>query len=335
MVLSICVLGNGGFGTALARHAALRGHDVRLWGHDPDYTQEIAEERTNERYLPGVEIPSEIDVGSDPKLLRGVDVVLVAVPTQHVRGVFETFATRVPKGLPIVSCSKGLEERSGLLPTQVLKRLAPQGHYYVLTGPCHAEELARDKPASVLLAGSHGDDLERIQEALSGPTFRIYRSQDALGAELGGAVKNVIAIAAGICDGLQLGDNAKAALLTRGLAEIARFGVALGASQETFFGLAGLGDLITTAVSPHGRNRALGEEIGRGRSLEEILASTRKVAEGVWTCRAVLARCAELDADDRGIDMPIAEQVAEVLFEGKDPAATVHDLMTRLLRGEF
>jgi len=326
----VAVLGNGGFGTALAWLAWTLGHEVRLWGHDPDYTAEIAETRMNLQYLPGLTIPDDITISSDAaKVLDGAELVLVVVPTQHVRAVFDEVAGLVPAGVPVVSCAKGMEQHTGILPYQLLaERLAGQP-IFVISGPCHSEELVQGKPATLVIAGPEGDMLEDLQAALSGDTFRLYRSTDVLGVSLGGALKNIIAIAAGICDGLELGDNAKAALLTRGLAEITRFGVALGARPETFAGLAGIGDLITTSVSPHGRNRAFGERLGRGETLAQILATTRKVAEGVWTCRAVLAEAERLE-----VEMPISTEVARVLFDNKPADVAANDLMTRLLREE-
>ncbi len=304
------VLGNGGFGTALALHLSSLGHEVRLWGNDAAYTQVIATTRTNPRYLQGFEVPAAIEVGSDlVALARDAERVLAVVPTQHLRSVATRFASALA-GKVIVSCSKGLEEATARLPSEILADCI-------------------EDPQLFVLAGADRATLEALQAEVSGPNLRIYRSPDRLGAELGAALKNVIAIAAGIGDGLGLGDNAKSALLTRGLAEIARFGVALGADRETFYGLAGLGDLITTSVSPHGRNRRLGEAIGRGAALDEVLARTQQVAEGVWTCRAVLRQAMEL-----GVAMPITEAVAAVLFDGKDPRQATTELMTRLLREE-
>lgn len=330
MKRTILVLGNGGFGTALAVHAHALGHRVRLWGHNRAHTEAIAQDRENKRYLPGIEIAESIRISHEIKALTDdVERVLSVVPTQHLRAAFSGIAPLLTDGMPVVSCTKGMEEGTGYLPSEVLAECAPGLHYFVLTGPCHAEELARGKPATMLLAGRPGPLLAQLQTELSGPTLRIYRGADRLGAELGAAVKNIIAIAAGISDGLELGDNAKSALLTRGIAEIARFGTALGADRETFYGLGGIGDLITTSVSPHGRNRALGELLGRGESLGEILARTDKVAEGVWTCRAVLERARAI-----GVEMPITEAVADVLFHGKAPAEAVDDLMTRILKEE-
>ncbi len=325
----VLVLGNGGFGHALALHAAVKGHEVALWGHDEAYTREIAANRENPRYLPGIPIPVSVRILTGSELPGDPDLVLIAVPTRYLRDTLGSLRSHLPSRIPLISCAKGMEEGTCMLPTRILEDLGFEGPLFALSGPCHAEEFARGLPVSQSLAGEEGEILSRIQAVLSGPSFRLYRNHDLLGVELAGALKNIIAIAAGICDGLGLGDNAKAALLTRGLHEMSIFGTALGARRETFFGLAGMGDLITTSVSPHGRNRALGEAIGRGQSPAEVLASTRKVAEGVWTCRAVLS-----EARTRGLEMPIAEAVALVLFEGGDPAAAVRALMTRELRRE-
>ncbi|HHI78778.1 MAG TPA: NAD(P)-dependent glycerol-3-phosphate dehydrogenase [Planctomycetes bacterium] len=327
----ICVLGNGGFGTALAIHAHRLGHEVSLWGHDPLYTQQVAESRKNPRYLPTAILPDGLIISSEARqVLEGADLVLFAVPTQHMREVGASLKSDFPEGAPVVSCAKGMEIGTGKLPTEILEEvLGPKPSLFALSGPCHAEEVVQGKPASLVVAGKEEERLPQIQELLSGPLFRLYRNPDPLGVELGGALKNIVAIAAGIADGLELGDNAKAALLTRGLHEMAVLGVALGARWETFYGLAGMGDLITTGVSPHGRNRALGERIGRGESLEQVLASTKKVSEGVWTCKSIRERIPEL-----GVEMPISCEVYEVLFQGKAPQEAVRSLMTRLLREE-
>lgn len=327
----ICVLGNGGFGTALALHAHRLGHRVSLWGHDVAYTQEMGETRRNPRYLPKAVLPSDLCVSSDAgAILEGGDLALFAVPTQHVRSVALSIKNDLPEGIPVVSCAKGMEVGTGKLPTGILEEvLGPSIPLFALSGPCHAEEVVEGKPASLVVAGKDEARLPEIQGLLSGPSFRLYRNPDPLGVELGGALKNIVAIAAGIADGLDLGDNAKAALLTRGLHEMAVLGTALGARWETFYGLAGMGDLITTGVSPHGRNRALGERIGRGETLDQILATTKKVSEGVWTCKSVRERIPDL-----GVEMPISCEVHEVLFEAKSPRDAVHSLMTRLLREE-
>lgn len=324
--MKIAVLGNGGFGTALALVAGRGGHEVTLWGHDPDYTAEMARTRKNPRYLAEAELPLTIRVGSDgARALRDAEAVLVAVPTQHVRAVLTSLAEHLPPRVPLVSASKGLEQGTGLRPSEVLQAVAGPTHpVLALSGPSHAEEVAADLPTAVVLAGGDADTLLRLQAALSTPRFRIYRNQDLLGVELGAALKNVIALAAGIGDGLGFGDNTKAAILARGLVEIARFGIAAGADPQTFFGLAGMGDLAVTAFSRHSRNRACGERIGRGETLAAILASTRKIAEGVWTSKVVRERARSL-----GVAMPLCEAVCAVLFEGLAPAAAVGGLMER------
>jgi glycerol-3-phosphate dehydrogenase (NAD(P)+) len=326
----LAILGNGGFGTALAVAFAAAGLKPRLWGHDAAYTERIARNRDNPRYLPGVELPASVEVGSDPAAaVRGVRCVLCAVPTQHLRAVLSGFAPFLEPGVPLVSLSKGLEESTSRRPSEVLREVLGERPIAVLSGPSHAEELARGLPASMVLASVDPQLARDLQALLSTSTLRLYRNSDPIGVELCGALKNIIAIAAGVADGLGLGDNSKAALLTRGLAEMARFGVALGAQRETFFGLAGVGDLFTTAVSAHGRNRALGHRLGQGETLEDILAGTRKVAEGVWTSRAVLRTAETLE-----LDMPITQQVVAVLFHGKSPSHVVRDLMNRFPKEE-
>lgn len=323
--MKVAVLGNGGFGTALAIATRRMGHGVALWGHDVAYTATIAATRRNPRYLPGVEVQDDVLVTTDPgKVLAGADVVLVAVPTQHVRGAVVPMRDLLPRDAPLVSLAKGLEQTSSLRPSQVLADVAPGRPILAMSGPSHAEEVARGMPALVVLAGSTHELRRDLQRALSDQHLRVYRNDDLLGVELCGALKNVIAVAAGIAEGLGLGDNARAAILARGLAEMVRYGQAEGARPETFYGLAGVGDLAATAFSPHGRNRALGERIGRGEPLQSILASTQKVAEGVFTARVVQRRAGELR-----IEMPLCDAVCRVLFEGLAPAIAVRELMER------
>jgi glycerol-3-phosphate dehydrogenase (NAD(P)+) len=322
----ITVLGNGGFGTAMALVARSAGHEVRLWGHDSSYTQEIACTRRNPRYLDGVDIPPEVLVTADStEALATTAAILVAVPTQHIRTVMESVLRDLPESVPLVSLAKGLEQSTCLRPSQVIGEVVGSSQrVLVLSGPSHAEEVAHGLPATLVLAGSDPDAVELLQVELSTPSFRIYRNRDLLGVELCGALKNVMALAAGIAEGLNLGDNAKAAILSRGIVEMARFGVAEGAERGTFYGLAGMGDLAVTAFSRHGRNRAFGERIGRGETLDEILASTHKVAEGVWTSRVVRERAQKIQ-----VDMPLCEAVCRVLFEGEDPLDVVRQLMER------
>ncbi len=326
------VLGNGGFGTAFAMLCRRAGHEVRLWGHDAAYTAELARTRQNPRYLPGVELPRAVQVGSDAgAALERSELVVLAVPTQHLRSVLTAVGTAIPHGVPLLSLAKGLEQGSALRPSEVAAH-ATHGHNPVLalSGPSHAEEVARDMPTAVVLAAHDDWYAARLQEQLSTPRFRIYRHQDLLGVEIAGALKNVVALAAGIAEGLGFGDNAKAALLSRGSVEIARYGTALGAEQRTFFGLAGVGDLAVTAFSAHGRNRAFGVRIGKGETLAAILASERRVAEGVWTSRVVRDRAKQL-----GVEMPICEAVCGVLHEGLPALRAVGRLMERDRKNEI
>ncbi|MCA8955962.1 MAG: NAD(P)-dependent glycerol-3-phosphate dehydrogenase [Planctomycetes bacterium] len=329
--MKIAVLGNGGFGTAMAMVASRAGHSVAQWGHDAEYTAQMARERANPRYLPDIEIPRQIEIGADPgPVLQDAGAVLVAVPTQHVRGVMTALRDAVPSGVPVVSLAKGLEQATRLRPSQVLNEaLGAAQPVLVLSGPSHAEEVARGLPTTVVLAGRDAELVQTIQSELTCDSFRVYRNGDRLGVELCGALKNVMAVAAGMAQGFGLGDNARAAILSRGIVEMARFGLAEGAELHTFFGLAGMGDLAVTAFSQHGRNRALGERIGRGETLDEVLASTRKVAEGVWTSRVVRERAAEL-----GVDMPLCCAVAAVLFDRVPIAQAVQSLMGRDTRDE-
>jgi len=326
------VIGDGGWGTTLALLLARQGHPTVLWSAFPEQSEDLRKTRVNERFLPGVELPDNLEFHADPfAAADGVDFVVSAVPTQFVRNVAARFEDALKGELPIVSASKGLEIETFRTPSQTLRHVLGDRSICVLTGPSHAEEVARGLPASVVACCSDQAFAETVQEALSSDTFRVYTHGDALGAELAGALKNVIALAAGICDGLGLGDNAKAALLTRGMVEMARFGESLGADARTFFGLAGFGDLVTTCCSPHSRNRAVGEAIGRGKTLEQVLEEMSMVAEGVWTTKALFGP----EAGGGEVTMPIAEQVHSVLFEGKDPREAVLALMKRTPTGEM
>lgn len=329
---SAVVIGDGGWGTTLA--LLLHGNGVRttLWSPFPEQAEELRATRENARYLPGVRLPDDLVVTADPfSAARDVDVAVSVVPTQFLRGVAERFEDALAGDVPLVTATKGIEIETFRTPSAILAELLGERPLAVLTGPSHAEEVARGLPATVVAASADVDLARRVQAAFSGDTFRVYTHGDPRGAELGGALKNVIALAAGISDGLELGDNAKAALVTRGLVEMARFGKAHGAEVETFFGLAGLGDLATTCYSRHSRNRHVGEEIGRGKKLEQILSEMRMVAEGVWTTRALFGP----ESEARGIPMPIAEQVHAVLFEDKDPGSAVTELMSREPAGEM
>jgi len=327
----ITVVGDGGWGTALALVAHQAGARVTVWGAFPDYVREQARTRRNPKFLPGIPLPKGIRYEAD--LLAAVgdaQLVLSVVPTPFLRSVMQRWRDAGPIRVPVCSCSKGVEKKTLERPSQILRHtLGRAVPLAVLSGPSHAEEVARGLPATVAVASPNRRLAARIQHALSGPSFRVYTNTDPAGVELGGVLKNVIAIAGGICDGLGLGDNAKAALITRGLAELTRIGVALGARAKTFAGLAGLGDLVTTCVSPHGRNRHVGEQLGRGKKLPQILAGMVAVPEGVHSAESVrtLART-------HGVDAPITEAVYRVVLKQADPRREVTALMTRKLKDE-
>jgi len=326
------VLGDGGWGTTLALQLANKGIPTVLWSAFPEQAEELRANRENKRFLPGIALPDNLEFSADPHAAaEGVDLLVSVVPTQFVRSVAQRFEDALPGMLPLVTASKGLEIETFHSPSQILKEVFGEREICVLTGPSHAEEVARGLPASIVAASTNEDFARKVQQAFSSDTFRVYTHSDPFGAELAAALKNVIAIAAGICDGLELGDNAKAALLTRGMVEMARFGVANGAQSATFFGLAGFGDLVTTCCSKHSRNRAVGEAIGRGKTLEQVLDGMNSVAEGVWTTRALFGP----EAAFGEVPLPIAEQVNAVLFENKDPREGVLDLMRREIAGEM
>ena len=322
---SIAVIGAGGWGTALAIHLRNRGCSVRLWGWKQEEVDQINGSRENVSFLPGIKIPPEVQVVADPaRALAGADLVVQAVPIQFMRSTLKRFRSVYPAGRPVISCSKGIENHTLLRGTEIIREVLGEIPVGALSGPSHCEEVARGRPTGVAVASTDETLTRQAQTVLNGGNLRVYTNPDLIGVELGGAVKNVIAISAGICDGLGYGDNSKAALVTRGLTEIVRLGVALGAKAQTFYGLAGVGDLYTTCVSQFGRNRAVGERIGRGERLDEIRSSMSQVAEGIDTTRSVR----EL-AHRHGVEMPICEEVYKVLFHHKSAARAVQDLMSR------
>lgn len=329
--MKITILGGGGMATAcaivLAEHPGL---DVSMWARNAQYARDMAASRVNQRLLPDVRIPDAVNITADVvSAAADADLLVAAIPTAFLRTALADLADKLPKGVPALSVIKGLENDTFARPTEIITSVLGPRPVAALSGPCHAEEAARRLPTSVVIASDDEAFARTAQKLFATDRFRVYTNRDLLGVELAGALKNVIAIAAGICDGLGYGDNAKSALMTRGLAEMTRFGVALGADQQTFFGLAGIGDLITTCVSPHGRNRAVGERLGRGEPLANILASMTAVAEGVTTARSIHNL-----AQQKRIDMPITREVFAVLFESKPPAAATESLMQRPPRGE-
>jgi glycerol-3-phosphate dehydrogenase (NAD(P)+) len=326
MPTTFTVLGAGAWGTAIALHLVQNtDHRVRLWSARPQTAAELIARRENVTLLAGVPIPESVEISADAaRSLADADLVIAAVPTVYMRATLQPLADLIQPATPVLSLAKGVENETFLRPTQIIGALWRTKRMAVLSGPSHAEEVSRGLPASLVAASGDLGLARWVQQCFTTDRFRVYTNFDVVGVELGGALKNVLAIAAGIGDGLGFGDNSKAALLTRGLVEMVRFGVALGAEHATFFGLAGMGDLITTCFSPHGRNRRVGQRLAAGESLEAILAATSMVAEGVYTTRSVYARACQM-----GIDMPIVAEVYRVLYEKKPPLQAVSDLMLR------
>ena len=332
----VSIIGDGAMGTLCAILLAENGHRVTLWSAFPDAAEQLARTRENTRFLPGHRLGDDVEVVSDDRsALAGADLAVEAVPTQFIRTAWQRLAEHCPAELPIVSVAKGIENDTLLRPTQILRDVLDGGRetarpLATLSGPSIAPEVARKLPATVTVAAESSGLAARVQALFARPYFRVYTNPDVIGVELAGATKNVIAIAAGILDGLEAGDNAKAALLTRGLAEIARLGAAAGAKAETFAGLAGMGDLVTTCFSPIGRNRSFGEAVGRGRTVDEVLAETSSVVEGVATTVSVAALARKLS-----VDMPITRAVHDVLFANVSPGQAIEALMTRPPKAEL
>lgn len=324
------MIGDGGWGTTLAILLHENGHIVKLWSPFEEYAQELDSKRINRKFLPGISIPKEINITHQlVSIFAGLDFCIMAVPAEYVRSVAQKMAEFYPTDLPILSVTKGIEKNTLLRMSQILENVLPTKEVAVLSGPSHAEEVARHIPTTVVIASSRQDLSEILQPFFMNSHFRVYTSIDVLGVELGGALKNVIAIAAGICDGLGLGSNTKAALITRGLAEIARLGVAMGARASTFAGLSGMGDLITTCISSYGRNRNLGMALAQGKTLKQALAETPMVVEGVYTAQSAHALAKQYE-----IDMPIANAIYQVLYEDKKVGTAVKELMERDARAE-
>ena len=303
---------------------------VSLWARNADHASEMVKTRENKRLLPGITIPDSIEVTSDiSAAVADSDLLVMAVPTAFLRNCLSEISVHLTDDRPVVSVIKGIENETFQRPSEIIGEVLGSRAVVSLSGPSHAEEITRRLPASVVAASGDLALARRVQQTFTTDRFRVYTNIDIIGVELAAALKNVIAIAAGICDGLGYGDNAKSALMTRGLVEMTRFGTSLGAEAQTFTGLAGMGDLITTCASPYSRNRKVGERLGAGETLEEILESMDAVAEGVWTTRSVH----EL-AEQRGIEMPITAEVFSVLFEDKRAAEATNSLMMRPPRDE-
>jgi glycerol-3-phosphate dehydrogenase (NAD(P)+) len=326
MTHRIGVIGSGSWGTALAVHLAHTGHDVRLWARDARLAAEMTASRENRTYLPGVTLPAAlVPTGDVQSALDGAQFVVIAVPSHGVRDVARALRPHWPDGCAMVSATKGLEEGSLLRMSQVLhEELRGGGEVVVLSGPSFASELARGLPTAIVAAGESPAVVEAVMSHFRSPALRLYGSGDVVGVELGGSLKNIIAIAAGVVEGLGLGHNALAALITRGLAELSRLAVALGAQRDTLAGLAGLGDLVLTCTGDLSRNRRVGLALARGQTLPDILSSTKMVAEGVRTTAAALALSAK-----HGIELPIAQEMSDVLAGRTDPPTAIRNLMGR------
>ncbi len=335
--MRIAVLGGGGWGTTLAIILDSRDHEVRLWVFEADEAERMARTRENATFLPGVKLPDRVRItNSRAEAAAQAEMIVLATPSRVLRDVSKELLHEAGRDLnaaqAIVIGSKGLEPKTLLRMSEVLGEVLPEpliSRVVVLTGPSHAEEVSRRVPTAVVAASRHAAAGALVQEAFSTEWFRVYTNDDVVGVEIAAALKNVVAIAAGICDGLGFGDSTKGALLTRGLVEIARLGEALGARASTFSGLAGMGDLIATAMSRHSRNRRLGEAIGKGMKLEEALAASKMVVEGVGTAHAAVDL-----ARRHGVELPIAEQVRAILYEGKSATTAIRELLTRDLKAE-
>ena len=327
----ITVIGGGAMGTACAIVLAENPEQrVSLWARNADHASDMVKTRENKRLLPGITIPDSVEVTADiAAAVADSDLLVMAVPTAFLRNCLSEISTDLTDDRPVVSVIKGIENETFQRPSEIIGEVLGSRAVVSLSGPSHAEEITRRLPASVVAASGDLAVARRVQQTFTTDRFRVYTNVDIIGVELAAALKNVIAIAAGICDGLGYGDNAKSALMTRGLVEMTRFGTSLGAEAQTFAGLAGMGDLITTCASPYSRNRKVGERLGAGETLEQILESMDAVAEGVWTTRSVH----EL-AEQRGIEMPITAEVFSVLFEDKRAAEATDSLMMRPPRDE-
>jgi glycerol-3-phosphate dehydrogenase (NAD(P)+) len=340
MSRKITIIGNGSMATVCALLLESRGCEVTLWGANAEHMAELIQTRRNERYLPEYRLPESIRItADDQQAMAAPELIVNAIPTQFIRKIWQRLAPRVPDAAPIASVAKGIETDTLLRPTQIIADVLgahgkddpdkPARPLAAISGPSVADEMARCLPATVCAASDDEALAAMIQKTFNCHWFRVYTNSDLLGVELAGATKNVIALAAGILDGLQAGINAKSALLSRGLAEISRLGGAMGARQDTFFGIAGVGDLATTCFSPTGRNRTCGEQLGKGRKLQEVLDTIHGVVEGVPTTRAVVTL-----AEKYRVEMPITRAIYQVLFEGLDPIEGITGLMSRELKSE-
>ncbi len=331
MFKSISIIGDGAMGTVLGMLLCEKNIPVRIWGYDHEQLKRIESYRENKNFLPGYKLPETLVFeADDSRIMAGADLIVSAVPCQFMREVWGRLKNYFPKDIPVVSVTKGIENDTLLRPSQILADvLGEEVQCVVLSGPTISDELAQKLPATAAVACNDEELARKVQYTFSARWLRIYTNTDVVGVELAGAMKNIIAIAAGVIDGMGAGDNAKAALLSRGLAEITRLGIACGARPQTFAGLTGLGDLVTTCISPRGRNRSFGERIGKGQTVVQAQRATESVIEGIATCKSVVALGKQCN-----IEMPITCAVYEVLFEGKSLEKAIADLMERQLKAE-
>ncbi|MCF6176307.1 MAG: NAD(P)H-dependent glycerol-3-phosphate dehydrogenase [Victivallaceae bacterium] len=331
--MKITVLSDGSWGTALATVLCNNGHNVTIWGPFPDYLDTLRATRINSRFLPDIELPEVLTFEADmATAVADADILLLAAPTQYARMVLEQLKPVFnPEQHALLNVAKGIENDTQMRISEICRDVLGECRYAILSGPSHAEEVARQVPTAVVTASNTPFLADTVQEIFMNSYFRVYTCDDVIGLELGGALKNIMAIAAGVIDGMELGDNPKAALITRGIAEMSRLGVALGGKAETFSGLSGIGDLIVTCTSGHSRNRHVGEELGRGKQLDAILAEMGMVvAEGVKTTSSIHQLLAKLD-----IETPIVTQIYQVLYENKNVKIAISELMNRKARPEM
>ena len=328
--MKIAVIGDGGWGTANALLLCGYGHDVTLWGAFPDYIEEQKRTRRNERFLKGVVLPDALKLTADrEEAVKGAEVVVLAAPSKYFTSVVSVFKGLITPEMLVVSITKGLCEKTNRRMTDLGEEILGTGPIVALAGPTHAEEVARGIPTAIVAACTDPEKAKRVQEIWSGPLFRVYTSPDPVGVEIGGAVKNVLAIAVGCSDGMGFGDNTRAALITRGLVEMKRFVLAYGGSEDTLNGLAGIGDLIVTCTSVHSRNHSVGERLGKGEKIGDILGSMQMVAEGVWNAKVVHEIAKRL-----GVEMPICELVYRLCYKDFNARDAVSAMMTRDLKSE-
>jgi len=328
--MKIAIIGDGGWGTAIGILLDSYGHAVTMWCPFEENRELILSKGENIRFLPGIKLPRTMQWVTDPaEVVEGAECFVLASPSKYLGDVCKRFAGLIPADAFVISLAKGICETSYKRMSETAQSILGLESISVLSGPSHAEEVARGVPTAVTAASTCEVAAKKTQELFTGPLFRVYTSSDPIGVELGGAVKNVIAIAVGASDGLGFGDNTRAALITRGLAEVTRFGIAMGAKPETFAGLSGVGDLIVTCTSTHSRNHSVGERLGRGESIEDILGSMKMVAEGVWNAKII-----HLLGRRNGVEMPIVDVVYGLCYEGGSPLEAVRSLMSREMKSE-